>query len=127
MWEADTIDGFAPAPPPPPTPPTVSAPTVVVVSTGAGTGDGTPPTSPSASYKVTWKGTVGTSGKITHYDAWYQIDGGALKVVKLAAATSTTFTLSAHLGHHYRIAVRARTRTITGAVRYGTPFLPAQS
>jgi hypothetical protein len=112
VWEAQTIKGFAVVP----TPPVVTALTTStrIAATRAGT------TTP---YTFTWRGAAGTSGAITHYEAWYQIDGGALTVVHLASPLSTSFTLNARVGHQYRVAVRAGTASKVGAVRYGTPFV----
>jgi hypothetical protein len=64
---------------------------------------------PTTPYAFTWKGTAGTSGAITHYEAWYRMEGGALVVVHLATARATSLTLHARVGHRYRIAVRAGT------------------
>ncbi|HEV7524398.1 MAG TPA: C1 family peptidase [Acidimicrobiia bacterium] len=121
VWEADTIEGFVTPPPPPPpppalTPPTVTAPTAAVQSV-SGTG-----TSATIGYRVTWKGTAGTSGAITKYEAWLQTDGGTAVAVTLAPVTSTTFNLTARPGHTYRIAVRANAGTNAGAITYGTQF-----
>lgn len=118
VWEADTIDGLVPPPPVPPTPPTTSTPSVTAAAkTVAGAKVST------VSYRVAWNGAVGTSGPITRYDAWYQVDGHAFVPVKLASATSASFTLAALVGHHYRIAVRANTKTKVGAMRYSVTFL----
>ncbi len=112
VWEGDTIDGFVA--PPPRTPPRVTAPAV-----GRAPGAATPA---KISYKVTWRGTAGTSGRITQYDAWYRVDRGGFVAVRLASATSTSFTLVARSGHTYRVAVRARAGTAAGAIAYGTTF-----
>jgi hypothetical protein len=124
VWEAQTIQGFATPPPPPPptppTPPTVTAPTVAIDTASAGTSDGT-----VVSYKISWKGTPGTSGAITRYDAWYQVDGGALVAVKLTSPTGTSFTLAANVGHPYRVAVRASAGSNAGVVRYSNQFTPS--
>jgi hypothetical protein len=119
--QAQTIEGFAPLPPAPPTPPTVTTPTVAVVPTGTGGAAGA---SSVVSYEVTWKGTAGTSGAINHYDAWYQVDGGALVRVPLASPTATSFTLAARAGHTYRVAARASSATKVGVVRYSAQFTP---
>ena len=115
VWEADTIDGFVT--PPPPAPPTVTVPTVAAVATTR-----VPRASANVSYKVTWKGTAHTSGAITKYEAWYQVDGAAFRVVKLAAPMSTTFDLPTKSGHVYRVAVRAIAETKAGAIVFGTRF-----
>jgi hypothetical protein len=112
VWEAETIGGFAVVP----TPPTVTAPATSVRAA-------TTTTRPTTPYTFTWKGTAGTSGAITHYEAWYQMDGGALAVVQLASARATSFTLNARTGHRYRIAVRAGTASRVGVVRYGATFV----
>ena len=119
--EGDTIDGFAA--PPPPTPPVVNKPTISVVST-TGTGAAT-----KISYKVSWKGTPGTSGTISSFYAWVQADGHAFGLVKLTSstATSASFTMSGHLGHPYRIAVRAAAGKVLGAVRYTARFVPKKA
>lgn len=70
---------------------------------------------------------AGTSGKITRDDAWYQIDGGALVSIKLASALSTTFSLTARVGHHYRIAVRATAGSNAGQLRFGADFVAERS
>jgi hypothetical protein len=121
VWEADTIDGFV-SPPPPPTPPTTSAPTVARVA--AKVTAKTP--APTAAYVVAWKGTAGNTGPITRYDVWSQVDGKPFVRVALASAKSTSFTLTARVGHHYRIALRAATSTTTGALRYSTNFLASR-
>ncbi len=116
--EGDTIDGFVT--PPPPTPPVVAKPTIAVVKT---TGVGA---AAKISYKVSWKGTAGTSGKISNFFAWVQVDGHAFGLMKLtaASATSASFTMNAHLGHPYRIAIRAAAGKTLGAIRYTNPFVP---
>jgi hypothetical protein len=121
VWQAQTIQGFVPLPPAPPTPPTVTTPSVSLVATGPGPGAGG---ASVVSYKVTWKGTVGTSGAIDHFDAWYQVDGGALVRVPISSPTATSFTLAAHVGHPYRVAVRASSATKVGVVRYSAQFTP---
>jgi hypothetical protein len=113
VWEGDTIEGFAT----PPTPPKLTAP-VAAIQTAPGLPAATPIT-----YKVTWTGTPGTSGPITKYDAYYQVDGGALITVKPAPGTSTTFNLVARSGHTYRIGVRATAGTVASRITYGTAFL----
>jgi hypothetical protein len=114
VWEADTIDGFAQ----PVTPPKVTAPVgAVVTKTGAATAT-------TVTYKVTWKGTTGTSGAITRYDAWSKADTSAPVPVKLALATATTFTFNAHVGHTYRFAVRATAGSHSSAVVYGAAVAP---
>ncbi len=120
VWEADTIDGLVPppAPRPAPTPPVTTTPGVTAPAKVA---SGAEP-STTVAYKVTWKGTAGTRGAITRYEAWYQVDGHALVEVRLASPTATTFTLSALVGHHFRAAVRASSKTKTGAVRYSATF-----
>ena len=115
VWEADTIDGFAPL-----TPPSTSAPVVTALAAGA-TRSAT-----TVSYKASWTGTPGTSGAITRYDAWYQVDGGALVAAPLASAGATSFTLTTKVGHTYRVAVQAHAGTSAGVVRYGAPFVSAQ-
>jgi hypothetical protein len=118
VWEADTIDGFV-GTPRPPTPPTTTAPMVakVVAKVTAKSPWST------VAYVVRWKGTVGTTGTITRYDVWSQVDGKPFVRVALASPKSTSFTLSARVGHHYRIAVRAATSTTKGALRYSSNFL----
>jgi len=54
---------------------------------------------------------------------WSQVDGQPFVRVTLASAKSTSFMLTARVGHHYRIAVRAATATTTGALRYSANFL----
>jgi hypothetical protein len=112
VWEAETISGFATVP----TLPTVTAPVASYRTATARAGATTP-------YTFTWKGAAGTSGAITHYEAWYQMDGRALTVVHLASPRATSFTLDARVGHRYRIAVRAGTASRVGAVRYGATFV----
>ena len=117
VWEADTIDGFAQ----PVTPPKVTAPVgAVVTTTGAATAS-------TVTYKVTWKGTTGTSGAITRYDAWSKADAGTAVAVKLASATATTFTFAAHVGHTYRFAVRATAGSHSSAIVYGAAVTPKAS
>jgi hypothetical protein len=111
VWEAETISGFATVP----TLPTVTAPIASYRPAATRPGTTTP-------YTFTWKGTAGTSGAITHYEAWSQMDGGALTVVHLASPRATSLTLNARVGHRYRIAVRAGTASRVGAVRYGAMF-----
>jgi hypothetical protein len=123
VWEADTIEGFVTPPPPVPrTPPTTTAPTVAKVAENVTAGA---PTA-KVSYKIAWSGKVGTTGAITRYDVWSQVDGKAFVRVALATAKSTSFTLAAIVGHHYRIAVRAATSTTTGALRYSDNFLASR-
>jgi len=119
IWEADTMDGFVT--PPPPTPPKVAVPTVAVQST-SGTN-----AKRVVTYKVTWHGSVGTSGAITKYDAWSQVDGGARKAVALATPTAVTFTLATRPGHTYRVAVRPRAGTVVGKTVNSATFAPASS
>jgi hypothetical protein len=121
VWEAQTIDGFAPLPPVPPTPPTVTTPTISVATPHAGNATNG---ATVLSYKVTWKGTAGTSGAIKKYEAWYQVGVGPLVKVSLASATATTFTLTAHTGHAYRVAVRASSASKVGVLRYSASFTP---
>jgi hypothetical protein len=121
VWEADIIDGFVPVPTPSPTPPTTTTPTVTAsAKSGAGPATGT------VSFKAAWKGAVGTSGAITRYDAWLQVDGHAFAPVKLATPTSTSFTIAASFGHQYRVAVRADSATKFGVVRYSETVVPAR-
>ena len=117
VWEGDTIDGLVS--PPPPTPPKVSMPTVTVLKT-AGKG-----ATATVTYRVAWTGTVGTSGAINHYDAWSQYDARTKVAVKLASLTTTSFTLTARVGHKYRFAARARAGSVLGAVKYTPTFVAA--
>ncbi|MDQ1433322.1 MAG: hypothetical protein QOF59_138 [Actinomycetota bacterium] len=113
VWQADTIDGFVQ----PVTAPKVTAPVASVVARTA--------TAPAkVTYKITWKGTVGNSGPITRYDAWSQTDQGAPLAVKLATATTATFTFNALVGHAYRFAVRATAGTHSGAIVYSAVITP---
>ena len=107
LWEADIITGLAPAP----TAPTVSVPVAAAHAQNAGN-------AATASYTFTWKGTPGTSGTITRYDAWYQSGGGSLVPIRLASATATSLTLTGNVGQNYRVAVRARTGLLIGARQY---------
>ncbi len=119
--EADTIEGFV-GPPPSPTPPTTSAPAVTKVAAAA---KATTP-APTVSYKITWTGRPGNTGAITRYDVWSQVDSGRFVRVTLASAKATSFSFTARVGHHYRIAVRAVTATTTGALRYSVDFLASR-
>ena len=116
VWEADTIDGFAVPKPVPLTPPVTTTP-AVRATTGGGL------FSPVASYTISWTGAVGTSGAITRYDAWYEIDGRGPVALKLPSARSTSVAFGASVGHRYRVGVRARTSTTVGAIRYSRLFL----
>jgi hypothetical protein len=117
VWEADTIEGFVT---PPPTPPKVAVPTVALQSSGTGA-------NPVTTYKATWKGTAGTSGAITKYEAWSQVDGGALKPVDLATLTSVTLTLATKSGHSYRVAIRPSAGSVAGEIVYSAAFGPPSS
>ena len=122
VWEGDTIEGLVTPPPPaPPTPPTVTVPTVAIQSRSGTSAN------PVVPYKVTWTGTVGTSGAITKYEAWSQTDGGPLVTAALATPTSTTFTLATRSGHSYRVAIRANAGTVASAIVYSTTFVPASA
>lgn len=114
VWEADTIDGLVPPPAPPA--PSTSAPIAVKAGTVA-------KTAPTVTYKIAWTAAAGTSGAIVRFEAWYQADGRTWIPVRLPSATSRTFTIRAAVGHRYRVAVRADSRTTIGALRYGTTFL----
>jgi Papain family cysteine protease len=109
--EAETIDGFAQAA----TAPTVSAPAVALGSPA--TGNRT-----TINARVTWRGTIGNTGAITSYYAWYQVDGRAFIAVPLASATATSFSRTLTVGRHYRIAMRARAG-ILGPIHYGPTFV----
>jgi hypothetical protein len=101
----------------PVTAPKVTVPVAAVVSRNA--------TAPATvTYKITWKGAVGNSGPITRYDAWSLTDQHAPLAVKLATATSATFTFKALVGHTYRFAVRATAGTHTGAIVYSAVITP---
>jgi hypothetical protein len=113
VWQADTIDGFVQ----PVTPPKVTVPVASVVAR-------TVAAPAKVTYKITWKGTVGNSGPITRYDAWSQTDQGAPLAVKLATATTATFTFNAHVGHTYRFAVRATAGTHSGTIVYSAVITP---
>jgi hypothetical protein len=112
VWEGDTIDGFAPL-----TPPTVSTPTATLVTPAASA-------TSTATYKISWTATPGTSGAITHYDAWYSVDGGALISANLGTSLSLSFSLALRAGHSYRVAVRATAGTTVGAAVYSASFVP---
>ena len=109
--EAATIDGFAQAA----TAPTVSAPAVALGSPA--TGNRT-----TINARVTWKGTIGNTGAIRSYYAWYQVDGRAFIAVPLASSAATSFSRTLTVGRHYRIAIRARA-AILGAINYGPTFV----
>ena len=118
VWEGDTIEGFAaPTPPPAPTPPTVSVPIATLVTPAASV-------AATASYTIGWTATPGSSGAITHYDAWYSVDGGALIAMNLGSALSPSFTMALRAGHSYRVAVRPTARTTVGATVYSASFVP---
>jgi len=116
VYEADTSDGFA-VPPAPRTPPAASD---LKLSITAKVRQGT---SATVTYKVMWKGTAG-SGDITGYNTWYQVDGKTFVRVLRTSPTSTTFTLVAHVGHPYRVAVRPLAGPDAGAVQYSAVFVP---
>jgi hypothetical protein len=118
VWEGDTIEGFAAATPPaPPTPPTITTPTATLVTPAASV-------TSTASYRIAWTATPGTSGAITHYDAWYSVDGGALVPVNLGSALSPSFTIALRAGHSYRVAVRPTAGSTLGATLYSASFVP---
>jgi hypothetical protein len=117
VWEADTIDGFAVPKPVPVTPPVTTTP-AVRATTAAGRFS-----SPVVRYTISWTGSVGTSGAITRYDAWYQVDGRAAVALKLPSARSTSVAFGASAGHRYRVGIRARTTTTVGTIRYSRVFV----
>ena len=73
---------------------------------------------------MTWKGTTGTSGAITRYDAWSRTDNGAAVAVKLTTPTATTFTFNTKVGHTYRFGVRATAGSHASAIVYGAAITP---
>jgi hypothetical protein len=117
VWEGDTIEGFAALAPPPPTPPSVSTPTATLVTPAASA-------TATASYNIAWTATPGSAGAITHYDAWYSVDGGALVGVNLGSLLSPSFTIALRAGHSYRVAVRPTAGTTVGATVYSASFVP---
>lgn len=111
VWEGETISGFTPVP----TAPFVTVPTLAFRAASA-------TTSPTTRVTVTWTGRAGTTGAVTRYDAWYQVDGSARIAVKLAAPKSTSLTLTVRKGHRYRVSVRATAGTTVGKIYFGAWF-----
>jgi hypothetical protein len=110
VWEGETIRGLAPIP----TVPVVSAPTAHRTGITAAIG--------RQGITISWTGRAGTTGAITGYDVWYQMNGSSRIVFPLASPTATTATFNARVGYTYRISVRARSGATVGAISVGQAF-----